>query len=449
MKLFYRIWCFLLLTVGVANLSAQNGINSPFSQYGIGNNNMPYNFPGFAAIGGVTLTQSSHNMVNPFNPASYGSIGMESFVFDMGLNLERSKLTSGDEHQPDGDGNLGYLAVGFPILKWWKTALGVIPLSEMNYETVQTTPFNPGGEVSTNYWGVGSVTQFFWGNGFNLLGGNDPSKQQLRVGFNINLLYGNISRTVTYDFGGNDTTYFMNSSRRKNTEINNFTFDFGAQYERPLGEKYRFAVGLSLKPHQTVDINENALVYTFVSGSTSVSPRDTIFPLEGDQGDYTSTIEQPLTLGLGLSLQRNDKWLVATDFTFAPWSNFKYTENGNFDLFGTSPLRYDKNQRYALALQLLGDKNSTSYFRRITFSAGVHYESGKLSLQLVNGDKYCLNEWGFGFGATLPMRKGRSRLNLSVSYSSFGDKSLLCKDALMFGISIGSCETWFVKRKFN
>lgn len=444
-----RLLCIVLLVVAAVTASAQNGINSPFSQYGVGLNNAPFSFPGFASMGGITSIRSANNMVNPFNPASYAAIGKETLVFDMGVNIEMSTLRSGDDEQYDSDGNLGYLAIAFPLSKWWKTALAVMPFSDVDYKTVQTSTIEPGGEVKTLYRGQGSVTQLLWGNGFNILGGADESKQQLRVGFNISLLYGDIDRYVSYEFPGNDSTYFMNSQREKNSYIKNFVYDFGVQYERPLGDKYRLMAGVTLKPHQTLSINENALAYTFVEGSSSISILDTIFPQRGGSSDYNSTLEQPMSIGLGLSLQRNSRWLLAVDASMASWNGMKYTENSNNNLFGTSPLRYSDNRRCALGFQLLGDKNDSRYFRRITFSAGLHYESGKLCLELTDGNRYDLNEWGAGVGASLPMRKGRSVLNLSVSYSSFGDQTLLRRDAVLFGISVGSCESWFVKRKFN
>ena len=112
-------------------------------------------------------------------------------------------------------------------------------------------------------------------------------------------------------------------------------------------------------------------------------------------------------------------------------------------------MRYSDNYRLALGFQLLGDKSASNYLRRITYSAGLHYESGRLALQLTDNSDYQLNEWGCGIGMSLPMRKGRSVLNLSVGYTSFGTIDLLRRDALTIGISIGSCESWFVKRKFN
>lgn len=442
---------FLLLVVavmGVLSSSAQNGLNSPYSQYGIGLNNLPNNMPSIAALGGVTTTRSAMNMINPFNPASYASIGMETMVFDMGLSIDMTKLSSNGNSQFDADGNIGYIALGFPLTKWWKTAIGLMPLSDVSYSSVVTSTIDPGGEVKTKYEGNGGVSEFFWGHAFNILGGGDAKKPQLRAGFNIDYLYGSLTRAVTFDFTANDTTYMMDSRSQKDTYVKNLLFDLGLQYEQPLSEKYKLGLGLTMKPHRNMKVTDNALVYTFVTNASSEYMRDTIFPLSGGDSEFESDLEQPFTTSVGLSFQRNDKWLVALDATFAPWSGLKYTENNSYSIFGESPLRYGSNQRYALGLQLLGDKNAASYLRRITFSAGAHYESGRLQLQLSDG-QYELNEWGLGIGIMLPMRKGRSVVNVSAAYSSFGTVDLLRRDVFTIGISVGSCESWFVKRKFN
>lgn len=444
----YKRLFLLLSLLFTTTVWSQNGINSPFSQYGVGFSNMPYNFPVISAMGGVAYTKSASNMINPFNPASYASVKMESFVFDMGLSFDMATLRDKEQKSFDADGNVGYLSIAFPLTKWWKTALGVMPMSDVNYRTVNTSAINPGGEVSTIYEGVGGVSQFFWGHGFNIMGGNDDSKPHLRAGFNLNLLYGCDTSVVTFDFAKNDTTYFMDSRRQKNNSIKGLTFDLGLQYEQPVSDDYRFCLGLNIKPGRKINIRESALVYTFVSNAAVEFMRDTIYPTDGNT-EFNSTLQQAFTTGIGLSFQRNNMWLIALDATIAPWSGFKYESGLSHPIFGTSALRYSNNQRYALGFQLLGNPNASSYLRRITFSAGVHYESGRLSLQLTDGRDYSLNEWGVGLGASLPMRKGRSVLNISASYSSFGTTDLLRRDVFSIGISVGSCESWFVKRKFN
>ena len=447
MKRYY--WLFFLFFAFAGFVSkAQNGINSPFSQYGVGLSNFPYNVPAISAMGGVAYTSAAYNMVNPFNPASYAAVKSESFVFDMGVNFDMSTLRDNNQSLFDADGNLGYLSVAFPITKWWKTALGVMPLSDVNYYTVNVSPINPGGEVKTLYEGVGGVSQFFWGHGFNILGGNDNSKPQLRGGFNLSLLYGSDTSAVTFDFTANDTTYFMNSRRQRNLDIRGLVFDFGFQYDHPLSDGYRIGLGLNVKPARKMSIKENALVYTFVENASIEYMRDTIFPTDGNT-EFESTLQQPFTTSLGLSFQKDNVWRVALDATFAPWSGLKYISGITTPVLGTSTLRYSNNQRYALGMQLLGNPNASSYFRRITYSMGTHFESGRLSLQLSDGRDYRLDEWGVGVGFSLPMRKGRSVLNISASYSSFGTSELLRRDLFSIGISVGSCESWFVKRKFN
>ena len=438
-----------MLTLASTAAIAQNGINSPYSQYGIGLSNQPYNHPSVNALGGVTYTRADNNTVNPFNPASYAAIGNETFVFDMGLSIEMSTLRNQNASQFDADGNMGYIAMAFPLWRWWKTSIGLMPLSDVNYQSVHTIADVPGGPVKTIYEGTGGVAALYWGHGFNILGGADPEKTQLRAGFNINYLYGTLTRAITQDFEANDSTYFMDSRNQKDTYIKNFTFDFGVQFEQPLGHDYRFGAALTLKPPRKMRVKDNALVYTFVTANAGEYIRDTIFPSAGQDSEYESDLEQPLTTGIGLFMQHNNHWRVAFDATFATWSGLKYSENEQVNIFGTSPLRYSDNYRLALGFQLLGDKSASNYLRRITYSAGLHYESGRLALQLTDNSDYQLNEWGCGIGMSLPMRKGRSVLNLSVGYTSFGTIDLLRRDALTIGISIGSCESWFVKRKFN
>ncbi|MCQ2298283.1 MAG: hypothetical protein MJZ51_06675 [Bacteroidales bacterium] len=419
---------------------AQNGFNVPYSQYGIGECNMPFNMPFAASMGGVSYTRSGNNFINPFNPASYAQIEKETFVFDMGLNIEMSTLKDRNSSLFDADGNLSYLTIGMPVTRWWKTSLGLMPYSDVNYQSVQsnvdTTLF---GTVKNVYEGVGEVSQIFWGNGFNIL-------KNLSVGVNVNYLYGSVQKAISYDFDKGDTSmYFINSRRLKNTYISNLNFDLGMQYYQPLGQKYTLGLGLVVKPHRTMSVKDNSLVYTYMSDE---SLRDTIFPAPGVNNEYLSTLEQPFSLGVGLSLARNGRWLVAADFTYAASSGLKYTENDTINLFGRSVLRYDNDLKGALGFELTGDKNSSKYFQRISWRAGVHYEQGKLILDL-NGVDTKLNEWGLGCGASLPMRKGRSVLNLSLGYRSFGSVDPLQRNCFTFGVSIGSCESWFVKRKYN
>lgn len=431
----------LLLLCGPA-ATAQNGLNAPYSQYGIGSSNAPYSSPWAAALGGVTYTQRSNTFVNPFNPASYAAVETQTFLFDMGLGLEMSTLTDPASSLYDADGDLAYIAGAFAITKWWKTAIGIMPFSSVNYESVQTVTDPLWDTMRTTYEGFGGVNRFYWGHGFNVT-------HNLSLGFNVNYLSGTVTRAITYDFDNSDSIAFMDTRKQKETRVRNVTFDFGAQYRKAIGKRYSLNAALTLKTPQTLNVKDNAMVYTFVTHSASEYMRDTIFPTAGENGEYTSTLQQPLTLGLGLALERNELWQVAADVTYAPWSGMKYTEKSNVNLFGTSALAYGDNTRINIGGQWMGNRESSRYLHRIGFSAGFHYEQGKLRLQLTNAAETAINEWGLGAGVMFPMRKGRSALRLSLDYSSMGSADVLRRHTFLIGISVGSSDSWFVKRKYN
>lgn len=424
----------------------QNGFNIPFSQYGIGLSDMPYNMPSAFSMGGAVFSRSSRNIINPFNPASYAAIENESFVFDIGLNIQSCVLRNDANRLTDADGNLAYFTIAFPITGWWKTSAGLLPYSTVNYESVQTAfDIQTQSDVKTIYAGHGGVSQIYWGNAFNI-------GQRLSLGFNLNYLYGNITRAITYNFQGNDSTYCINSRRQKNTYVSNLLIDLGLQYLQPLGADYTLHIGVTARTPRNMKVNDHALSYTYLTYASTEYLFDTIFPQPGESDTYKSQLLQPLAVGLGLGLERNEKWEIDIDGYYSPYSGLQYKEDPAYNLFGTSALRLTPNWRVALGAEWKGDPAAGSYWGRIGVSAGLYHNHGRLALAPVAGNPdqpTIINETGCGLGFRLPMRKGRSVLTLALGYSSIGTAQLLRRDVFTVGLSIGSCERWFVKRKYN
>ena len=429
----------------MANTHAQNGFNMPYSQFGIGIGEMPFNMPMATRMGGAVYTSGGNNYVNPFNPASYATVEMESFVFDMGLGIQTSTLRDGNSTLRDADGNLGYLAFAMPVTRWWKLAGGLMPLTTVNYESVSQSTYLDSNIVKTIYDGNGGVSQAFLGSAFNIPAGKGRT---LQVGFNVNYLTGHVQRNISFEFQGNDSTYFMDSRRQRDTRLGNLTFDFGLQLRQQLGEKYTLGLGLLYKPYRDMTVRDMALIYTYHPSTSSPVIVEQIFPDSTETDGFNSRMEQSQTLGVGLSFERNKRWRVAADATFGSWNGMRYTEDSAHSILGNSALRYGPYSRYALGFERLGDMDASNYWGRISWSAGAHVEQGSMYLELGGAD--CrIDEWGLGLGATLPMRKGRSLLTLSLGYSSYGAVDVLQRNTLTFGIAVSSCERWFVKRKFN
>lgn len=433
----------------IGKVSAQsnpNGLNMPYSQFGIGLAEQPYNLPMVTRMGGVMYTRAGSNYINPFNPASYADINMESFVFDMGAGVQITRLQNNTDRMNDAEGNVGYLLFGMPITKWWKIAGGLMPYSTVDYESVTESTYLTNGKVKNRYYGTGGVSTVFLGSAFNVMGKTGAAGRRLQVGFNVILLTGQVERNVYYEFQGIDSTYYMDYSRYKQTKISNLMFDLGVQYREPLNDKYTLGIGLVYKPYRNMNIDEEALIYTYHPSQGTI--RDTVFPAAGQSPEFTSNLELDHTIGIGLSLERNGRWQVAADATFAGWSGLKYSEGKDNAIFGKSAYREGPYSRYALAIEKMGSMDASSYWGRISWSAGAHTELGTLRL-MVNGHEEVVNEWGAGVGITLPMRKGQSLLTLSAGFSSLGNKDLLQRNCLTFGIAVSSCERWFVKRKYN
>ncbi|MCR5445397.1 MAG: hypothetical protein K6E96_06940 [Bacteroidales bacterium] len=424
---------------------AQNAFNMPFSQFGIGSSEQPFNLPMATRMGGVVYTQAGNNYVNPFNPASYGAIEMESFVFDMGINMQLSTLRDRNERLFDSDGNLGYLLVAMPVTRWWKLAGGLMPYSTMDYESVAMRTHSTYDTVKTIYDGTGGVNQVFVGSSFNILKGKGK-QPSLQVGFNVNYLTGRLERAISYHFQGNDSTYFLDSRRYKKTSLHNLTFDLGLQLRQPLGNRAVLGLGVVYKPYLDMKVQDMALIYTYHLSDESLV--DTIFPARGEDPEFESRLESPHTVGVGLSLELDKRWRVAADATLATWQGMKYTERQEPSIFGNSALRYGTFGNYAVALERMGNMDAGSYWGRISWSVGGHLSHGALRLEL-GGEEYRLDEWGIGGGLTLPMRKGKSLLTLSAGYSSYGSTDVLQRNTLTFGIAVSSCERWFFKRKYN
>ena len=422
---------------------AQNGFNMPYSQFGIGTSDLPFNMPMATRMGGAVYTRAGNNWVNPFNPASYASVEKESFVFDMGLNIQMSTLREGGNSLYDADGNLGYLAIAMPVTRWWKLGAGLMPLTSVDYESVSQQTGAGFGTVKTIYDGTGGASQVFVGSAFNIPAGKGRT---LQAGFNVNYLTGRIQRAISFDFQGNDSTYYLNSRRYRETRLGIITLDFGLQLRQQLGERYTLGLGLVYKPYRDMSVRDKALIYTYHASDETLV--DTVFPAAGGDAEFHSRLEQAQTFGVGLSIERNRRWQLALDATFADWSGMRYTEDSAHAIFGTTALRYGPMSRYALGFEKMGDMDASSYWGRISWSAGAHLEQGSMRI-VQDGTEKRIDEWGLGMGITMPMRKGKSLLTLSMGYSSLGSADILQRNTFTVGIAVSSCERWFVKRKYN
>lgn len=429
-----RLLAVAMLFAGGATAWAQNGFNLPYSQFGLGSTQSIYNAPLGGGIGGTVYATRGYNYINPYNPASYAAIETESMVLDIGLSMQRYNQRDAANSSHDFDGNLSHLSLAFPLTRWWKTAIGLTPYNDTEYESTTINTMSDGLQVKTIFDGTGSIYRAFWGNGFNLT-------PKLTVGFNLNYLYGDIDRGLKYDIQGSDTNHYADSRRVKHTHISSLTLDLGAQYRMELDEKRTLTLGLTVELPRNLTTHDTAWVYTLVEGSETANSIV-------DSSHYESSAKLPFGIGLGVTYDYDQKWRMAADLHYSPWHGMKYEEGLTPSVFPQSAIDYIPNYSAALALSWLGDANASSYWKRIGVSAGVHYDYGRMGLSLTTGSER-IDEWGAGMNFSFPIRKGRSKIQFSMGYSSMGKKEMLKVECFTFVLTLSSCEQWFTKRKYN
>ena len=421
----------VVMTVACAAAWAQNGINSPYSQFGIGEVKSPYNNPYTNAMAGLSYTVRNNFAINSNNPASYTAIDTQSFVFDFGLTFDFEHLTDNGQSFRDANGNLSHIAIGLPIFRWWKTSLGLVPWSELNYKTSIVAPDTNLGNTTTVFDGNGGINKIYWGHAFSIT-------RALSVGFNANFLFGNINRAITYKF---DSIYALSSRKHKETVVRNFSLDFGVQYLLPLANDNSLSFGLTYSCPFKLNVDDKATIYTFSTKGETEYIGDTVFPTES----YTSTLELPSVVGLGVAFNKGESWTLGLDLTYSQWNGAKYTENTTKNIFGDwNAIDYVNNYRMALGFERKSDRNGSKYYQLMSYRAGIHYEIGKAQ---VLGQR--IDDFGIHAGVSFPVRKMKSFVNLSLQYGSYGTADLVRKQYLQVGLSLSTSDSWFRKRKYE
>lgn len=413
---------FLLLAVLL--VSAQK-INSPYSRYGLGqlygkNVNTP-----LQAMGGISFGVSNPTMVNPGNPASYAKFDSASFLFEVGLIGNMTTHKTSFQSEKSDFVTLNYIFIGFPVTKWWRSSLGVLPFSKIGYDVeVSVDGYD---NIKNDLLGDGGLNSFFWGNGFNVT-------KNLRLGFDASFIYGNGSRSSMVYFP--DSNFIYSSKTEQNTKGSGFIFDYGLQYDIHFKNKRMLTLGLVYANNWYLHATRDYIAYTLQGGVDGDVEyiKDTILYEPEKEG----LILLPDRIGFGFTYQKEGRWLIGGDFEWQNWAEF--------EAFGQQD-SLSNAWRVSFGGQYSPKHTSiSSLFKRMSYRAGVKYNYSYLSLFGNN-----INEYGISFGVGFPMKRSNTELDLSFEIGRRGttNDGLIQENYIniIFGVSID--EHWFHKRKYR
>ncbi|WP_295181003.1 outer membrane beta-barrel protein [uncultured Christiangramia sp.] len=396
---------------------AQENVSSPYSYYGIGLTN----FQGTVenrSMGGLSVFMDSIH-VNLQNPASYGRLKLTDFT--IGASHDRVKLETDGASDNSKISSLDYLALAFPISDKIGIGLGVMPYTSVGYRILDVED-----DASSLLTGRGGMNRVFLSAGYAV-------NEHLSLGVDADYNFGNFQNTQSINTEG--LQYGTSDVNR--SDIKGFTFNFGANYQRPISEKLNLHVSTTYAPEMDLDSENFRTISTidFASGTGR-----TIDQRELDLSETQFTFPSKYSLGAGIG--QTNKWFVGAEYSNVGSSS--YQDSFSFRNDGGE---YEDASQFSLGGFYVPDYNSfTSYLERVVYRAGFRYDETGL---IVNGES--INEFGMSFGLGLPIGQLFSNANFGIELGQRGtrDAGLVQEKFLRLSVGLSLNDKWFTKRKFD
>ena len=318
-----KILAILLTMFSVIGAIADNGINSPYSRYGVGvlsDQSLGTN----RQMGGLGYALRSHRFVNLKNPASFSTADTLTMLFEAGFSMQNVNFKEGSKRINAKNASFDYVAMQFRLCKGLGMSAGFLPYSNVGYSFSTTSSQGANEAHSETYIGTGGLYQPYLGLGWNPL-------PWFAAGVTGSYIYGDITHQVVSEFPNS-----TNRSRTYNAIIRNYKVDFGVQFMAKLAAKHHLTLGATYSIGH--DMNAKATLIETTSDATNETSIPSGFVL-------------PNTYGGGFAYKYDEQWTIGADYTFEQWGTATF-----FDAISTgtdrskisigaeySPKEYSKN----------------------------------------------------------------------------------------------------------
>lgn len=410
-----------------AGAVAQDFTSSPYSRFGIGDL-LSRNYGQGEAMGGLGIGLSNTNNLNLVNPAGIGRMDTLQFLFEVGGINQLTNFRTTDLRRTTNNLGFSYLGMGFPITKWWKGSMGIMPYSGVGYSMSDKKTDPLIGEINSQFSGTGGISQFFIQQAITPI---NSDKVKLSLGVTFSYMFGPVSHIKNLIFP-EDSSYFSTRSINTST-IGDVHFRYGAQVHFPMKNNYFLTLGGVFENQTSLRTESEQLVYA--SGQGVV---DTLFY----KVDENNSIVLPMSYGAGFSFGKANKFLFGADYRTQNWENALFL--GHQDSLANS-------QMFAFGLEYTPEAFSpTNYYKRMHYRAGFRYSKSYIQLRETQ-----LNEIGINFGVGLPIRADRggraSLMNISAEIGKRGtiENNLISEFYGLLSVQITLRDLWFFKIKYD
>ncbi|MBG0781971.1 MAG: hypothetical protein H0S84_06860 [Bacteroidales bacterium] len=417
----------IVILMAFQTLWGQTGTVSPYSRFGIGQLKSKSVNTRLHGMGGIANAVASNRFINPSNPATYTRFDSLSFLFNAGLQMSSSTYRTSTLTEKGSNASLSYFSMGFPVTRHWRVGIGLLPYADIGYNII-VSAFDEGiGRYNYAFNGDGGLNQLFFGNGFKI---ND----RLSVGVNLTYVFGrNTTSTLIYF---PDSMLYANTKTEQRLLANDFMFDYGIYYTKPLANDYQLNIGLVYGQKVNLNVKREKLVRSLFGGVDGGI--EYILDTIAYQPEKKGELEMPHNLGLGLSFEKKNRWMIGMD---ANWHNWK-----TFAIDGR-PDSLQNAWNIAVGGEFTPKYTSISkYWSRVTYRMGARYNQTYLNLY-----GQSINEFGISFGLGLPLPRSLTTIDLSLEVGRGGTtaKNLIQETFVNFTVGVSIYERWFVKRRYN
>jgi hypothetical protein len=397
---------FFVAVLSGFELSAQISA-SPYSVYGIGlikDRTSAIN----RAMGGTGIALRDPLNLSNLNPAAYTSIQLSTQMTETGIFIETDRYRDADHSSTYASGNITNLNFWLRFNKRWAGSVGMSPFSTVHYN-IQSSRL-AGDNSSVEYEGTGGVSQFYFGNSFQIT-------KNLSIGVTGSYLHGSIDRKETITSG-----LALGTQVNNQIYVNKGMLDFGLQYQFFLGESRSLTIGAVYTDKLRLNTSGRQAIY---------QQNDTLASTKNNIADYTL----PRKAGAGISFQAKQSTFTA-DVSYQEWANAKL-ETG---------LQLRNTRRGSIGYQYRGDATGDSFWGSMIFRAGGYMQEDAIVLQ-----KTPFNDWGFTLGIGIPVSGKRNTLNLSYGFNHTGtlEKNLIQQQSQIISLDLTFRDLWGIKRRFD
>lgn len=429
----------IVAALAIASVAfAQSGTNSPYSQYGLGQQSDPT--AGFnRGMNGLAYGFREHNQVNFANPASYSNVDSLSFIFDVGLSLQMTNFEENGHKKNANNADFEYAVASFRAAKHVGVSFGILPFTNVGYSYSNTENVNAFPSTSSanatytnTYSGSGGIHEAYVGAAWQPFKG-------FSLGANIGYLWGDYTRTVQNTYSD---SYVNTLSKTYSADVSSYKLDIGAQFYKQITKDDELTLGLTYSLGHELSGDPQCIYSLTNSQNSSADVADTL--------TANGRLAIPHTFGAGLVWSHKNQLKLGFDYQMQKWSSIDWpslnTSVANRPTYNLTSGQFDNRQKFTFGGEYCKGERYRSFFSRIHYRAGVSYATSYVKINGQNGPREISASVGLGI-PIMNNYNNRSILNISAQWSNMSADGLLKENTFRINVGLTFNEKWFAKFK--